>query len=71
MPHPLEKEYPFIQWREPIAVASIDDPSTTHYACRICIGEAGLRGNEIPDLPTDPEEVRKHIAEVHTESEVA
>lgn len=66
MPHPLEVEYPFIEWREPIAIASMDDPSTKHYACRICIGETGLRGSEIPELPTDPEAVREHIAEVHT-----
>jgi len=61
----LKQAYPFIEWTEPIVVTLIDDPGVKHYACRICIAEQGLRGNQVKSLPTDPEVVRQHIKEAH------
>ena len=53
-----------IPWHEPIAVQRTDDP-TIHYACRLCIAEHGLKGRDIPGLPTDKAVVREHLALVH------
>lgn len=60
----LELDFPLIPWREPIIVRTPDDP-TERFACRICIALAGLKERDVPMLTTDPEEVRKHIAESH------
>lgn len=53
-----------IPWHEPIAVRLFEDP-VTHYACRLCIAERGLKGSDIPGLPTDKAVVREHLALVH------
>jgi hypothetical protein len=58
------RRYPFIQWREPLAVRLLGD-ATEHYACRICIAIKGLKGADIGALPTDPNVVREHLRAEH------
>lgn len=59
-----ESAAPWIDWREPVEVRLMGD-DTAHYACRVCIAVVGMRGSDIPRLPTDPEEVRRHMARAH------
>lgn len=54
---------PMIPWREPIKVSLTDGRSG--YGCRICIALHGLKGADIPSLPTEPEPVEAHIREAH------
>jgi len=67
----LERLYPMIDWREPLSVQLYDDEDTPvmvsppHYACRFCVSMHGLKGCDVPNLPTDIEEMRRHIREKH------
>lgn len=65
----LERRLPQIKWREPLMVASIETPDEKHYACRVCIANSTLHGWMIPSLPTDPEDMRKHIESEHIASQ--
>ena len=56
--------FPAIRWAELIRVYL---PSGVFgYACRICVAEKGLKGSDIPTLPSSPGRVRRHIEEVHS-----
>jgi|HubBroStandDraft_1064217.scaffolds.fasta_scaffold142217_4 hypothetical protein len=59
----LQREFPDIPWGEPIAVSLFG--GKPHYACRLCVSRDGLHGARVHTLPTDIEEVRKHITENH------
>lgn len=61
----LERAYPLIKWREPIALALTTNPDEKHYACRVCIATKGITGGDIPGLPSDPEQIRRHLREEH------
>lgn len=58
----LGKLYPNIPWREPIKVTQGEHE---RYACRICIANFGLNGSDVSELPTDPDEVARHIEAEH------
>jgi hypothetical protein len=60
----LERLYPTIAWREPLAVKRFDLRGE-FFACRFCIALVGLKGKDVARLPTDREEVRRHIASQH------
>lgn len=58
-------ESPDIPWREPVRVSV--DGIGWRYACRICIalGEP-LTVAKVGELPEAADEIREHIAKVHT-----
>ena len=60
----LRHAYPWIDWDEPIELRNIGE-TTIHYGCRYCISMHGIKGGDIPDQPTDPDEVRAHIWATH------
>lgn len=61
----LERRFPNVAWREPAPMSVFSAPDEKHYACRVCIANDGLKGHQVPGLPTDPQVVDKHIREVH------
>jgi hypothetical protein len=63
----LVLRYPKIPWHEPVEVVSTTDGST-HYACRFCIAQVGLKGSAVGKLPSDPETVRAHVRQAHADA---
>jgi len=62
----LERDHPNVAWRTPIVMRESPN-GKEHYACRFCIAFSGLQGRTIASLPTDPDEVRRHIREAHSQ----
>jgi len=58
-----EDRYPLVRWREPVQVQTPE--GATHYACRVCIANHGLKGTQVPKLPLTEREVHAHIQQVH------
>ena len=60
----LEETYPWVAWREPIAMSG-PGVVATRYACRVCIANHGITGEDVVDLPTEADDVRRHIEAEH------
>lgn len=60
----LEREYPWIAWREPWLVSVIEGPAG-RLACRLCIARFGLRAEDVGQLPADREAFDRHMREAH------
>jgi len=60
----LERQYPYIDWRNPVKVKLVED-GVERYGCRLCIAIYGLNGSQVTDLPMDDAAFRKHMREVH------
>lgn len=60
----LERRWAALPWRTPIPITCIGD-GTRHYGCRFCIALHGLKGSQVPWLPTLEAVVVEHIAEAH------
>jgi hypothetical protein len=60
----LRIKFPMVPWDAP---AKVTQPglARARYACRYCIAQKGLKGADVPSLPTDPAEVVTHIELVH------
>lgn len=62
------KRWPELPWDRPVQMPS-PVTSETHYACRMCLAQTVqhgvFRAREIEDLPTDVNDVLKHIREEH------
>ena len=58
----LERDFPEINWREPLPVSSAQGKGL---ACRFCIAFDGLKGKMVPNLPQNKHEFAKHLREVH------
>lgn len=62
----LEREVPWIEWREPAKVTlAVGEPVVTRFACRVCIANEGLAGTDVLWLPEGEPEVRDHLREEH------
>lgn len=62
----LERRFPSVPWKEPIALASLVPASkTTEFGCRYCIAMRGLTAPEITEHPKTAEEFRKHLKTEH------
>lgn len=55
----LEQHLPWIPWRKPLQV------NRAWYACRVCIANKGLLGQDVTTLPDNPESVEEHIRREH------
>jgi len=62
-PAALRLLFPSIKWDEPVLITLLEGGSG--YACRYCIVQRGLKGQEVMGLPKDPEDVRRHIKDWH------
>lgn len=60
----LERQYPYIDWRNPVMV-KLAEGGAERYGCRLCIAIYGLKGSQVVDLPPDEAAFRKHMKEVH------
>lgn len=60
----LSTRYPWIPWIEPVRVKLIEG-GAERFACRVCIANYGLRGMDVPSLPTNEEAFRAHMREEH------
>lgn len=58
----LEKQFPWIDWRRPLRIAS---PQGVGLACRFCIARKGIKAEEIPALPQNIKEFHAHLKEFH------
>ena len=63
LPLDLEKRFPDIPWREPLPIKVIGGKQK--FACRLCIGQFGIKGTDIGALPTTHEAVLEHLEEIH------
>ena len=61
----LERDFPWIKWREPIRVSGTKANARPHFGCRVCIAMRGLRGNEVETLPATRSEWERHFTECH------
>lgn len=61
----LTSRYPWIPWTSPVPVKLIEG-GPEYLACRVCIANYGLRGADVPSLPTDEEAFQRHMGE-HTQ----
>lgn len=62
----LYRTFPYIPWGKPQPIRRTDEgPGIQHFMCRICTALHGLKGMDIPDLPTDPALVEEHIRKDH------
>lgn len=55
----LEAAYPHIRWRQPLLV------NGRFFACRVCVGLNGLRGNEVEILPKSRDAWEEHFRAEH------
>jgi len=59
----LEDQFPLIEWREPLAVQGRSKSGKTiqRWACRLCIAEKSLKGDEVDTLYIAREDALEHI----------
>ncbi len=62
----LEGAVPWIEWREPLVVASTDaEGPVTRYACRVCVALYGLASDDVRALRRDEDAHREHFMHYH------
>lgn len=57
------ERFAWIPWLTPVAVLGHD--GVTRFACRLCIGRHGLRGDQVDGLWTTAAEVTEHLLAFH------
>lgn len=55
--------YGWIKWDEPVTVT--DSCGNRRYACRVCIGQFGLKETEVKDLPATRDDWYEHFVAHH------
>lgn len=60
----LLSQFPYIAWRAPLPVRLSKD-GNNYYGCRICIAQHGIRGGDVPALPTTQEGFATHLMAAH------
>jgi hypothetical protein len=58
----LERAAPWVKWGEPIRVSMADGDG---WACRVCIAQLGLTGEQSWRLFSDRRAFRAHFKETH------
>lgn len=58
----LERQFPRIEWRRPIRMAS---PQGTGLGCRFCIARYGIQAHQIPALPQNIADFHSHMKDFH------
>jgi hypothetical protein len=62
----LERDFPWIPWREPIPISTVGRGHGL--GCRVCIASKGIRGAEVEFLPQTPKEFAEHWERWHQDS---
>lgn len=55
----------WIDWRDPVKVATLAGINQPRLACRICISRFGLKADNIKMLPVTLDEFERHMKEFH------